>query len=428
MNKILLAIALSVLTNPAFSQDKESQNDHPRAHDHETETNSKVHIEKKENAEHPEESHQEHATHDAHPSGASHLHDEHQGQLDRGHDNENNAHGSHKDINSTTLKPEQIKLADIQVELLTAQRVNYQLYAPGEILSNDYTSYSVSPRVASIVLRRHVSLGDHVKSGQRLVTLFSESVAEEQTNYRVAWTEWQRLQKLGRKNVGEQRYISAKSTLEKAEAKLLSYGLSKANLQSLTSQKSASLGEYTLNAEIDGVVLSDKFKQGQRIGAGQPLISLADEKQLWVEAQLPANMNLNLEKGAQAEVVIGMMHVKASVIQESHTIDSVTRTRTVRLLVNNPAHRLHPGQFAEVYFHFSTQQPVLAVPETALMRSEDGDWVVFMEEHPGEFKPVEVQLGRALGPLREIIGIEPGQHIVTQGAFFCCVSDRQGRF
>jgi RND family efflux transporter MFP subunit len=196
----------------------------------------------------------------------------------------------------------------------------------------------------------------------------------------------------------------------------------------LKAQKSVALGEYTLRAEIDGAVLSDEFEQGQRIEAGAALISLANEKQLWVEAHLPANLTLTLDEGTQAEVVAGDTHMMASVTQEAHTIDPVTRTRTVRLLLNNPEHRLHPGQFAEVFFRFKTQKAVLAVPETALMRGADGDWTVFVEDHPGEFEPVEVELGRALGPLREIMGVEPGSRIVIQGAFFVASQIAKGGF
>ena len=319
-------------------------------------------------------------------------------------------------------------LSDIQVEALTARLVDHQLYAPGEVLSNGYTSYRVSPRVASVVLRRHVALGDHVKQGQSLVTLFSESVAQAQAGYRTAWSEWQRVRELGRTTVGEQRYVSAKASLEAARATLLAYGLSNSDLQSLASLQSVALGEYTLRAEIDGAVLSDDFEQGQRIEAGAPLIALADEEQLWVEAHLPANLSVTLGAGTLAEVVTGDVRVTAAVTQEAHTIDPTTRTRTVRLLVDNPEHRLHPGQFAEVYFRFRTQEPVLAVPETALMRAADGDWTVFVEDHPGEFQPVEVELGRALGQLREITGIEPGARIVTKGAFFVASQITKGGF
>jgi len=334
----------------------------------------------------------------------------------------------HGEEASATLTPAQMALANIQAEVLTAKPVDYQLYAPGEILSNGYTSYRVSPRVASVVLRRHVALGDHVKEGQPLITLFSASLAQAQAEYRTAWPEWQRMEQLGRKTVGEQRYISAKAGLEVARATLLAYGLSTKDLQSLASQQSRALGEYTLRAEIDGAVLTDDFEQGQRIEAGESLITLADEKQLWVEARLPANLSLTLGEGAQAEVVTGDVRVKATVTQEAHTIDPVTRTRTVRLLVDNPEHRLHPGQYAEVFFRFKTKEPVLAVSESALMRGADGDWTVFVEDHPGEFLPVEVELGRAFGQLREITGVKPGSRVVTEGAFFVASEIAKGGF
>lgn len=375
-----------------------------------------------EHDDHSDEDHDEHSAHDGHDSGSEHGHDEHS------KDGEHGAHGGHKEATAASLNPAQMTLADIQVEAVTAKPVDYQLYAPGEILSNGYTSYRVSPRVASVVLRRHVALGDHVKQGQPLVTLFSESVAQAQADYRTAWPEWQRVRELGRKTVGEQRYISAKASLEAARATLQAYGLSSSDLESLVSQQSVALGEYTLRAEIDGAVLSDDFEQGQRIEAGAPLVALADEKQLWVEAHLPANLSLSLGAGTQADVVAGDVRVKASVTQEAHTIDPVTRTRTVRLLVDNSEHRLHPGQFAEVFFRFRTQQAVLAVPETALMRGADGDWTVFVEDHSGEFQPVEVELGRALGPLREISGIAPGTRIVTRGAFFVASQIAKGGF
>ena len=96
--------------------------------------------------------------------------------------------------------------------------------------------------------------------------------------------------------------------------------------------------------------------------------------------------------------------------------------------MDNPEHRLHSGQFTEVYFRFRTEKPVLAVPETALMRGADGDWTVFVEDHDGEFQPMEVELGRALGSLREITGIEPGAQIVTRGAFFVASQIAKGGF
>lgn len=443
MNKLLIAMLIAGLTTTSIGYAQEPSSKHD--HDNNKSGPEHGHDDHKSDTEHGHDDHKSDTKdeHDDHKSDTEHSHDDnktdtkdehddHKSVTKAGHDDHGTGdeHGddAHEEASSASLNAEQLTLAGIQVEALQAKPVDYQLYAPGEILSNGYTSYRVSPRVASVVLKRHAALGDHVKQGQPLVTLFSENVAQAQAIYRTAWPEWNRVRKLGRKTVGEKRYINAKTDFEAAQATLQAYGLSSSDLASLASQKTLSLGEYTLRAEIDGAVLADDFEQGQRIEAGAPLIVLADEKQLWVEAHLSSNVSLTLGAGTLAEVVAGDVRVKATVTQEAHTIDPVTRTRTVRLLVDNPEHRLHPGQFAEVFFRFRTEKPVLAVPETALMRSADGDWTVFVEDHPGEFQPVEVELNRSLGKLREISGIEPNTRIVIKGAFFVASQIAKGGF
>jgi len=317
----------------------------------------------------------------------------------------------------TKMSSAQMTSANIKVAPLARSRMNYQLYAPGEIMANGYTSYRVSPRVDSVVLRRHVALGDHVKKGQQLVTLFSETVADAQASYSVTQAEWQRVQDLGRKTVGDRRYIAAKSEAQAAYGRLLAFGLSEKAIKAL-SGKAKALGEYTLVAERAGAVLTDDFHQGQRVQAGDALMELADEKELWVEARLAPTLQLKLPSGTKASVKVGNELFTAHVSQESHIIDQETRTRVVRLIVANKAHRLHSGMFADVYFSFMTDEPVLAVPEAALMRGSDGDWMVFVEGGDGKFSAHEVELGRSLGKWREISGIAEGSRVVVEGAFF----------
>ena len=137
---------------------------------------------------------------------------------------------------------------------------------------------------------------------------------------------------------------------------------------------------------------------------------------------------MHLTLGSPAQVDLNGVKYQAKVIQEAHTIDPVTRTRIVRLAVNNSEHKLHSGMFIKVYFQFESSNVITAVPEEALIRGSDGDWAVFVEDHPGEFNAVKVELGRAFGGFREIIGIESGTRIVTKGAFFVASEIVKGGF
>ncbi|MBK1852507.1 efflux RND transporter periplasmic adaptor subunit [Marinobacter sp. 1-4A] len=354
--------------------------------------------------------------------------EEREHEEEEGHGHEEESDGGHEEAATASINAKQKELAGIEVATLESKRVDYEIYAPGELLTNGYTSYHVSPRVASVVLRRHVELGEHVTKGQPLVTLFSETVAQAQADYRKAFPEWERISGLGRSVVGDQRFNTAKANIEAARATLLAYGLNDDDIGALKASGVGSLGEYTLRARVDGAVLTDEFEQGQRVEAGQPLVTLANESELWVEAHLPANSDIVLKQGAEAEVRVAGRVAVATVSQEAHTIDAVTRTRIVRLELDNPEDRFHPGMFADVYFLFKTTEPVLAVPESALMRGADGDWTVYVEEAEAEYEPVEVELGRSIGGLREIFGLTAGQRIVSRGAFFVASEIAKGGF
>jgi len=329
---------------------------------------------------------------------------------------------------SLNLSDEQMKISNIKVASLVPQNVDFTLYAPGELKANGYTSYSVSPRVDSIVIKRHAILGQHVDKGAPLVTLFSVDVASAQAAYRLSLAEWLRLKKLGKATVTEKRFFEAKSEHEVAYSTLKAYGLSEPAINKSASSKTENLGQYTLYAQTQGAVLADAFLQGKRVLAGDEIMLLADEHQLWVEAQLPPNSLINIPEGTKAKIIIDEQEFNAVVIQEGHTIDQQSRTRTIRLSVENTQHQLHPGMFTDVNFLFNEDKAVMTVPETALMRSVDGDWVVYVEDHPGEFESVEVELGRRFVQGREIKGIKSGTRVVIKGAFFVASQIAKGGF
>jgi len=113
---------------------------------------------------------------------------------------------------------------------------------------------------------------------------------------------------------------------------------------------------------------------------------------------------------------------EAKVIQESHAIDEQTRTRNIRLKMDNPKHLLHTGLFAEVYLQLLVPGKTLLVPEAALMLSGDGDWIIFIEESPNVFSSIEVERLGTIDKLIAISGLDeeiaPGKTFATSGAFF----------
>jgi len=378
----------------------------------------------KTNSKSPEEIHEPH-----NHSEEEKLDEHEEGTHDQdAHGNENKEEKLDEHEEGITLNPKKITLAKIKVESVIPQYQFSVIYAPGEIKADGYKSYVVSPRTESVIISRHAALGEHVEKGQKLVTLFSEAMAQAQADYLIASTEWQRVKRLGNKTVSESRLLKAETTYNASYGKLIALGLTEKAIDNISNKDIKAFGQYTLTAQREGVVLQDDFIQGQRIDAGDTVMLLADEKQLWVEAKVSPSKKLNLSINSPATVKLEGQSFNAKVIQEAHTIDPITRTRIIRLAVHNTDDTLHSGMFVKVYFQFATKQKMIAVPEEALIRSTDGDWTVFVEDHPGEFKATEVVLGRALGDLREIFGIESGTRIVTKGAFFVASEIAKGGF
>lgn len=339
-----------------------------------------------------------------------------------------NTEQNNKHEEGISFSSKKMLLANIEVTELTRQTFVKSIYAPGEIKANGYTSYIISPRTESVIVSRHAILGEHVEKDQPLVTLFSESMADAQANYRVTYSEWQRIKKLSKGTISESRLLKTETEYNSALGRLTAFGLTQQAVNQIVKNNSSNLGEYTLVAKIAGAVLSDDFSQGQRVAPGDEIMILANEDNLWVEARVSPYKKLNLPIGTIAKIELGTQVHQAKVIQEAHTIDPITRTRIVRLMVENNDDTLHSGMFVNVYFQFNTLTPVMAVPETALMRGADGDWRVFVEDHPGEFNAVEVELGQKLGNYREIIGLAANSRVVTKGAFFVASEIAKGGF
>ena len=391
--KTPLAIALlATLSFPAWAGD-----DH--GHDHDTAQ------EKSES--HTGESHDDHNAHDAHgDDNASHDH-----QTEHGEQNEHEETG-------VTLTSEQQAMLNLQILTLQPQQNATQtLTVPAEITSNQYRTWVVPVRIDSQVQSRSATLGQHMTQGEPIATLFSPAMAELQSDLQVAADAWRRVNNLGRRTVGNQRYLDAQSQYQSLRARAKGYGLDDTAIAAIEAGKSEK-GVYTLTAPDDGLVLDDAFQQGQWLTAGSALVTLVDESELWAEAALPPSPGLHIATGTPAKVIIGETKVAGEVIQSGHRLNPITRTLSVRVAVPNAGHLLHPGMFADVALLLAAPENALTVPEEALTRGPDGDWQLFVEEESGHYQPVEIELTGQLGEQRIVTGIEPGTRVVTRGAFF----------
>lgn len=310
--------------------------------------------------------------------------------------------------------------AGISVEEVSVQSLNETLRVPAEVMINAYQTARVTPRIQAQIVERHVQLGDHTVVGERLVTLSSVAMAEAQGELIVADREWDRVSSLGRKAVGESRFIAAKVARQQAFAKVLAFGMQEQQAKDLLKSGNAAnaIGEFDLLSPIAGTVLNDNFITGELIEPGRVLFEISDESVLWVEARISPNYLSGIEIGTPAQVSVnGTDWIDGSVIQLHHKLNETTRTQAVRIAVDNVADQLHPGQFAEAEIKTGPGTPGLAVPNSALTLMK-GLPVVFKLEDGKEFHPEPVDIGPVFGDWTLVKdGLEAGDVIAIQGVF-----------
>ncbi len=358
-------------------------------------------------------------------------HDDHGNEAKEGHghsegsgDGHGHGAGEHEEEGSAEvdLSPENMKMAGIIVEALELQNLDTEVKAPGEVTLNSYLSSKVTPRIEAQVVERHAKLGDIVEKGQPLVTLSAVEMAQAIGDLMVAHKEWKRVKQLGSSAVSAKRYSEAKIADEQARARVMAYGMTEEQVKNLHEKGSGgNPGTFQLVAPQGGTIVSDNFIEGELIEPGRVLFNIVNEDVLWVESKLSPELAKEVKEGAVARVhVPGNGWVKGKVVQKHHLLDRETRTIGIRIEVNNEDDRLHPGMYVDTRIQSGKGEKYLAVPTAAVLRSSDGDWVIFVEseDKAGEFKPLEIETIRTVDDYTIIKGVEEGTKVVTEGAFF----------
>ncbi len=320
-----------------------------------------------------------------------------------------------------TLSADSIKAAGVSVTEIMPHTIEKLVNAPGEVVSNANASTKVTIRVPAEVLKRYVNEGDMVQKNALLASLSSVEIAKIQATLILANKELKRVESLGRDAVSAKRFTEAEVSFSQANSIALSYGMTKTDIQALLNEQTIdhTQGEFKLYAAQSGIISGLNFIDGELISPGQILLQIINEQMVWIDAKLPPNLAHSVNVGDIGWISSGAnKRLKGRVIQLHPKLDPITRTRVIRLQVQNPEHSLHPGQFVQVELVLDTIKQAIALPLEAVIKTSEGHWVVYVERSPMYFEQVEVNAVKNIGDNMLVEGLEPKLRVVTKGAFF----------
>jgi len=108
---------------------------------------------------------------------------------------------------------------------------------------------------------------------------------------------------------------------------------------------------------------------------------------------------------------------KGRISTVSDTVDPVTRTLHVRVVLPNQNSRVKPAMFGAIRILRSDSQGIV-LPSSAVVR-EGNDAFIFVDKGNGKYERRNVKLARTFDSSVEITsGIAAGDKIVSEGALF----------
>jgi len=174
-----------------------------------------------------------------------------------------------------------------------------------------------------------------------------------------------------------------------------------------------------IKATREGYVIARNIIVGQVVQPSDPLFQVADLSYVWVVGDVPEQIARDVRLGQHVEInvpAIGGTDFDGVIIFVSDIVNRLTRTVMTRVLVGNPDRKLKPDMLANMHIT-DTQQKILVVPEAAVVRELNQDYV-FVQISENHFQRILVELGPEVANFRPVLnGLTIDQKIVLEGAF-----------
>jgi Cu(I)/Ag(I) efflux system membrane fusion protein len=311
--------------------------------------------------------------------------------------------GEDSDDRSVKLSPGKIQRTGAKSEPVTRRPINSVIRAAGIIQLDERRVSVVALRFEGFVESvANVTTGDHVHKGQVLMNVYSPALSSAAAEYLSAINAGA----TGKELKGARRRLENLTTPESA-------------IRELERSREISLAVPWL-APQDGEVLERNAVNGMRAGPGDVLFRIADHQLVWAlldvaERDLP-QVSIGTTVTIRPRALAGQSFTGKVALIYPH-LNAPTRTARIRVELPNPGERLRPEMYVDGEIETGTPDPVLAVPESAIL--DDGaHQVVLLEKGEGRFEPREVKLGHRGGGYVEIAdGVVEGEAVVTSANF-----------
>lgn len=309
----------------------------------------------------------------------------------------------------------------VKVMTIGAEQVNGEQGYSGTVEEESGSSLSFS--TPGTVRSMFVDEGSFVAKGQLLATLDGSNQSNLQnsnaaitvqahTAYLQALDTYKRSKKLHQEGViSDAKWVTAQTTLAAAKAGWQSA----AALEKISAKDSR---DTRLVAPFSGYVAMRAADVGQNVVTGQMIVKLVHIDRVKVVISVPEGEISKIRQGETMMVnceALGNAIYYGKVDERGVSADPLSRTYDVKLIVDNPGHKLLPGMICNVYTRFQRGQTSVFVPATVIQLNPDNRMFVWVVSNGRATKRLIHYVGDTSQGVRVNGGLQPGDQLIIEG-------------
>lgn len=361
------------------------------------------------------------AAHDHdHETTEQHDHDhDHDHEADHDHDHDHDADEEHDEHSDEIIfTPAQAAAAGLTTEVVEVAPFSGVMHVSGRIMPSNSDETTVVAGMSGTV-----HFADAMMPGKKLAyrsniaeirtqtVTGSNSVGTIKRTYEAARNNYERHQKLAADQI---------VSLHELEVARVEYESALAEYQAI---QDGTGDKYYVVAPADGSLRETYVRNGDYVEAGQPIAKITSSKMVQLQAQVPESFYGRIDgvvaanfRPSYTEKVFSTKELGVSAV----TIGQVPESGTFYLPVvfqMNGTKELIPGSFADIWLLEKDREGVISIP-TSSLTEEQGVYFVYIRLDEEGYRKAEVKIGSDNGIRTEILsGLEPGQEVVTNGAY-----------
>ena len=351
-----------------------------------------------------------------------------------GHDHENEGHSATKECeghnhgseasesehsDEIILPKAKAEAAGVKVSTIEPGTFEQVIKTSGQVLAAQGDESVAVATVAGVVsFHGKVTEGMSVGKGSTLLTISSSNIADgdpvqrARIAYEISKKEYERMKALVKnKIVSDKDFAQAEQNYENAR---ISYeALAKGNTK----------GGQAISSPIGGYVKNILVKEGDYVSIGQPLVSVTQNRRLFLRAEVSEKYYPYLRTIGSANFktpydnkVYALKELSGRLLSVGKSAGDNSFYVPVTFEFDNKGDII-PGSFVEVYLLSTPMENAISLPRTALTE-EQGLFFVYLQLDEEGYKKQEVTLGADNGQSVQILtGVKAGDPVVVSGAY-----------